>query len=47
MKAPVKCSYCDGEGNSRAGGDCGFCKKGKPLDTQKDWDESWGKVFED
>lgn len=45
-KAPMTCLYCDGEGNSSAGGHCGFCAGGKPLDTQKDWDNSWGKVGE-
>lgn len=43
-KAPKICLYCDGEGNSDAGGHCGFCAGGKPLDTQEDWDNSWGKV---
>lgn len=42
-KAPEVCLYCDGEGNSSAGGRCGFCENGKPLDTQEDWDNSWGK----
>lgn len=45
-KAPEVCLYCDGEGNSSAGGRCGFCENGKPLDTQSDWDASWGKVEE-
>lgn len=45
-KAPEICFYCDGEGNSSAGGRCGFCENGKPLDTQEDWDQSWGKVGE-
>ena len=45
-KAPEICLYCDKEGNSRAGGLCGFCIEGKPLDTQEDWDNSWGKTFE-
>lgn len=44
-KAPATCHYCDGEGNSPAGGECGFCEKGKPLDTQEDWDRTWGRVF--
>lgn len=43
-KAPEICHYCDGEGNSSAGGRCGFCENGKPLDTQEDWDNSWGRV---
>lgn len=42
MKAPRACLYCDGEGNSTAGGSCGFCENGRPLDTQDDWDRSWG-----
>ena len=45
-KAPEICLYCDGEGNSSAGGPCGFCENGKPLDTQEDWDNSWGKVMD-
>ncbi len=45
MEAPKVCSYCDGKGNSSAGGECGFCKNGTPLDTQEDWDRSWGKIF--
>jgi hypothetical protein len=46
-KAPEICLYCDGDGNSDAGGPCGFCVGGKPLDTQEDWDNSWGKVQND
>lgn len=42
---PKVCAYCDGHGNSKAGGECGFCDKGKPLDTQEDWDNSWGAAF--
>ncbi len=45
-KAPEICLYCDGEGNSSAGGRCGFCENGKPLDTQDDWDRTWMKTFE-
>lgn len=45
-KAPEICLYCDGDGNSSAGGRCGFCENGKPLDTQDDWDRSWGRVFD-
>lgn len=45
--APATCHYCDGHGNSTANGDCGFCDRGKPLDTQQDWDESWGVLFND
>lgn len=46
-KAPATCLYCDGKGNSTAGGECGFCEGGKPLDTQADWDASWGNVYFD
>lgn len=45
-KAPEICGYCDGEGNSTAGGNCGFCELGKPLDTQEDWDQSWSGISE-
>ena len=45
-KAPETCLYCDGEGSSSAGGRCGFCENGKPLDTQEDWDNSWGGLHE-
>lgn len=24
---------------------CGFCDNGKPLDTQEDWDNSWGRIW--
>lgn len=41
MKAPDRCLYCDGTDPN-----CGFCDMGKPLDTQEDWDNSWGNVFE-
>ena len=43
-EAPKECLYCDQQGNSTAGGLCGFCENGKPLDTQEDWDASWGKI---
>lgn len=44
-KAPTVCRYCDGTG-SCDGFMCGFCDEGKPLDTQADWDASWGnKIF--
>lgn len=39
-----ECRYCDGKGNSSAGGACGFCDRGVPLDTQADWDASWGAL---
>lgn len=45
-KAPEFCLYCDKQGNSSAGGPCGFCINGKPLDTQEDWDKSWGKILD-
>lgn len=45
-KAPEVCLYCKGSGLA-AVGNCGFCLEGKPLDTQEDWDASWGKLFED
>jgi hypothetical protein len=41
-KAPVKCLYCNGNDPN-----CGFCEKGIPLDTQEDWDESWGRLFDE
>lgn len=44
-KAPEVCLYCDGTGEG-PGSPCGFCENGKPLDTQEDWDNSWG-VFSD
>lgn len=44
MSRPEICLYCDGNGNSKATGPCGFCKNGEPLDTQEDWDNSWGKL---
>jgi hypothetical protein len=42
-KAPENCIYCDGKGNG-PGSPCGFCAGGKPLDTQEDWDNSWGRL---
>lgn len=39
-KAPTRCLYCKGENP-----DCGFCENGVPLDTQEDWDNSWGRIF--
>lgn len=41
MKAPEKCLYCDGTDSN-----CGFCVMGKPLDTQEDWDNSWGRILD-
>jgi hypothetical protein len=46
-KAPEVCIYCKGTGESSAGGSCGFCEGGKPLDTQEDWDRTWGKALDD
>lgn len=40
-EAPKECRYCDGTDPN-----CGFCEMGKPLDTQEDWDKSWGRVFD-
>jgi hypothetical protein len=45
MEQPTVCLYCDGEGNSKAGGACGFCESGRPLDTKEMWDRSWGGLF--
>lgn len=42
-KAPETCLYCKGDGIG-PGAPCGFCVNGKPLDTQEDWDNSWGKL---
>lgn len=39
--APDKCAYCDGTDSN-----CGFCEMGVPLDTQEDWDRTWGRVEE-
>ncbi len=39
-RAPSRCGYCDGTDKT-----CGFCEMGVPLDTQDDWDKSWGRVF--
>lgn len=45
-KAPETCLYCKGTGWQQTVGvmnaECGFCDNGKPLDTQEDWDKSWG-----
>jgi hypothetical protein len=38
--APDTCLYCNG-----ADPGCGFCDMGQPLDTQEDWDNSWGKIL--
>ncbi len=42
-KAPERCIPCKGTGNG-PGSPCGFCIDGKPLDTQEDWDNSWGSL---
>jgi hypothetical protein len=39
--APTVCAYCQGDDPN-----CGFCDNGKPLDTQEDWDNSWGRILE-
>lgn len=39
-KAPEECLYCDHDDPN-----CGFCEMGKPLDTQEDWDRTWGRVL--
>lgn len=39
MSAPTRCMYCHGDNP-----DCGFCDDGLPLDTQEDWDRTWGRV---
>ena len=48
-KAPTTCLYCEGTGHMLSDPDqqCGFCESGKPLDTQADWDASWGRIFTD
>jgi DnaJ-class molecular chaperone len=25
--------------------ECGFCDGGVPLDTQEDWDKTWGRIW--
>lgn len=44
FERPTVCIYCDGHGNGAAG-PCGFCENGAPLDTQEDWDRTWGHTF--
>lgn len=39
--APTECMYCNHDDP-----DCGFCDMGKPLDTQEDWDRTWGQMIE-
>lgn len=46
-KAPDKCLYCGGKGYRSVGDqleECGFCDNGSPLDSQRDWDKSWGNL---
>lgn len=40
-EAPKFCLYCDGDDPN-----CGFCETGQPLDTQEDWDRSWGRIWD-
>ena len=43
-QAPEQCLYCrDSCGVDENGHPCGFCDESKPLDTQKDWDNSGAK----
>lgn len=46
MKAPKVCLYCDGTGKADDTNECGFCENGKPLDTQDDWDHTWGPILD-
>lgn len=39
-KAPERCLYCKGDDPN-----CGFCENGVPLDTEEDWDRSWGSIL--
>jgi len=41
MNAPERCLYCEDDDAT-----CGFCENGKPLDTQEDWDRSWGRILD-
>lgn len=49
-QAPDVCMYCRGTGyawgsdRSDPANECGFCDAGKPLDTQEDWDRTWGRI---
>lgn len=48
---PTTCVYCDGTGRGPelivgdGHTECGFCDKGVPLDTQEDWDRTWGRAL--
>lgn len=44
-KAPTTCVYCHGTGQADDANECGFCDGGSPLDTQEDWDRSWGRIL--
>lgn len=45
-KAPTLCASCRGKDMTPTlGAECGFCTNGKPLDTQADWDKSWGRIL--
>lgn len=43
MSRPKTCLYCKGTGEG-PGSPCGFCENGKPLDTEADWENTWGKL---
>ena len=42
---PERCLYCKGTGRADDDNECGFCIDGVPLDTQEDWDASWGRIL--
>lgn len=46
MEAPKVCVYCNGTGQADDDNECGFCESGKPLDTQEDWDRTWGRTLD-
>lgn len=43
MTRPERCLYCKGTGEG-PGAPCGFCHGGVPLDTQEDWNATWGAL---
>lgn len=51
MSRPEVCAYCRGTGwawgsdRSDPANECGFCDAGVPLDTQEDWDRTWGRTI--
>lgn len=54
MARPEVCAYCEGAGVVRTAGivgseteECGFCDNGVPLDSQEDWDRTWGRILPD